>query len=318
MPTTDARLPRLGHPVARSGFGPHGSRWRHWVVREKYRRHAQLAALSNLVRPPRPEPGFGVLTYHRVAPVSRFDGTPLNVRPQVFYRQLAGLLRKGFEAWPLRRALAAHEAAQSIPNNAFVVVFDDGYENVYRFAWPILKELSVPATVFVATGYVGSDEPCSFDDWGMARRELGPRYWRPLTSEQCCTMYDSGLVDIGTHTHGHFDYRGHPEMLRRDLEQSLGWLHAELGLQDATFSYPYGYHDAAMREVVRELPLLCGLTAECGLVAPESDRYSWRRMGAENWDTANTLAAKLNGWYSHWQAVWRRLRHSPIALGAFA
>ena len=308
MSVTDTRLPRLGHPIAPAGFGPCGSKWRNSAVEFKHRMHAHLSVPFDRLFGPRSEPAFGVLTYHRVAPVRRLERTPLNVQPSVFRRQLDGLLRRGFEAWPLRRVLARQDAREEIPSNVFVVVFDDGYENVYRHAWPVLKQLSVPASIFLATGYLNSNEPCSFDDWGIARKHLGPGFWRPLTTSQCREMHESGLIDIGTHTHGHQDFRGHPQIFRSDLERSLDWLRTHLGLRDATFSYPYGFHDAAMREVVRDLPLLCGLTAECGLIRSDDDPYRWRRMGAENWDTPGTLAAKLNGWHSHLQYLWRRWR----------
>lgn len=284
-------------------------------MRLKQLLHAKLSVPPDVLLPPRPEPAVGILTYHRVAPVHRRDATPLNVRPHVFRRQLQGLLRMGFEPWSLRRLLAANASPAEIPNNVFVVVFDDGYENVYRHAWPILEELSIPASIFAATGYVDGARPCSFDDWGIARRDLGPQFWQPLTTAQCSEMHDSGLVDIGTHTHGHFDFRGQPISFRRDLEQSLDWLHATLGLKDATFSFPYGFHDRAMGDVVRELPLLCGLTAECGRLTPGTDPFNWGRLGAEDWDTARTLAAKLNGWYGCLQSLWRRVRNRQLVSG---
>ena len=37
-------------------------------------------------------------------------------------------------------------------NNIAIITFDDGYYNIYNEAWPILKEMKVPATVFVVTG----------------------------------------------------------------------------------------------------------------------------------------------------------------------
>ena len=86
--------------------------------------------------------GFGILLYHRIADeVAGVPAPTLNVTPEQFRAQLSGLLTRGFVAWPLTQLVAAQQAGQMIPSNVFAVTFDDGYENNYRNAWPILREL---------------------------------------------------------------------------------------------------------------------------------------------------------------------------------
>src|SRR3954465_623804 len=90
--------------------------------------------------------GFGILMYHRVAENVRGVATPTwNVTPKQMRRQLVGLLARGFESWPLSKLVAAHLESRPIPANVFAVTFDDGYENNYQNAWPILRELNVAA-----------------------------------------------------------------------------------------------------------------------------------------------------------------------------
>ena len=62
----------------------------------------------------------------------------------------------------------------AIPSNVFAVTFDDGYENNYLNALPILRELNVPATIFVATKYLDTDRPFPFDDWSAAGKSGVP------------------------------------------------------------------------------------------------------------------------------------------------
>src|SRR5262249_10569349 len=91
--------------------------------------------------------GFGILMYHRVA--GRLSGIDLptnNVSPGRLRRQLTGLLARGFESWPLTKLVDAHLASQPVPSNVFAVTFDDGFENNFTHALPILRELNVPAT----------------------------------------------------------------------------------------------------------------------------------------------------------------------------
>jgi peptidoglycan/xylan/chitin deacetylase (PgdA/CDA1 family) len=41
--------------------------------------------------------------------------------------------------------------------NRFVLTFDDGYANVYNEAFPLLRDMGIPFTVFVTTGMVDTD-----------------------------------------------------------------------------------------------------------------------------------------------------------------
>src|SRR4051794_598190 len=129
------------------------------------------AGLSRLLGG-RARSAVGILVYHRVAPVVR--GLPLpsmNVPPERFREQLAGLLGRGFRFWPLRQVLDHHARGLEVPPRIVVVTFDDGFANVYTRAWPILRELQVPATVFVCTAFLDRNEAFPFDTWGLAYQD---------------------------------------------------------------------------------------------------------------------------------------------------
>jgi peptidoglycan/xylan/chitin deacetylase (PgdA/CDA1 family) len=90
--------------------------------------------------------------YHRVSEKD-VDPWSLNVTPRNFSEHLMVLKRHAF---PMRldRLVDAHLEG-NIPNRGTVVTFDDGYANNLYEAKPILERHDVPATVFVATGYIG-------------------------------------------------------------------------------------------------------------------------------------------------------------------
>ena len=48
-------------------------------------------------------------------------------------------------------------AGVKLPGRAFAVTFDDGFENNYSVAAPLLEQLPVPATFYVTTGFIGHD-----------------------------------------------------------------------------------------------------------------------------------------------------------------
>lgn len=259
---------------------------------------------------------FGILMYHRVTDFpAGFPEPTWNVEPERFEEQLAGLLARGFEPWPLSRAIEFHQDARPIPRRAFIVTFDDGYECVYRRAWPILRKLQVPATIFLATAYLDSNEPFPCDDWLAAGdAKVSPDSWQPLTTTQCREMHQGGLIELAAHTHTHDDFRGRPDDLRRDLLQNLHELRERFGINAATFAFPFGivkegFAGKPLSDVARDVGLLCSLSTEPELVHRSSDPFSWGRFPAEQHDTASSLAASLGGWTGALREIKRALKN---------
>ena len=257
-----------------------------------------------------PDNPFGILMYHRVAPVVAAAPRPTwNVTPELFARQLRGLLSRGYRPWPLQRALTCHRAGEPIPSRVFVVTFDDGYDAVYRNAWPILKELSVPATVFAVTSYFDARRPFVSDDWSAAGSEHVPAAtWLPLTTAHCSEMLEGGLIEIGSHTHTHADFRDRPEAFQNDLARSQEVLRDAFGIEQATFAFPFGYYTAEMVAVTRQSGVSCALNVDQELVSPGTDPFAWSRFNVEENDTSVSLAFKLNGWYTALRKAWLWLR----------
>jgi peptidoglycan/xylan/chitin deacetylase (PgdA/CDA1 family) len=191
-----------------------------------------------------------------------------------------------------------------------VVTFDDGFANVYEHAWPILADLGVPATVFIVTAYIGSGEPFPFDTWGRKRCSSAPATtWRPLNWSECKEMQDSGVVEIGSHTHTHADFRGKPDEFERDLSRSLDALARRLGSDARPFAFPFGdvrkgFAGADLAQAARRTAVTCGLTTEIELADPRHDPFTWGRVEAVESDSASTCAAKLTGWYN-WMGTTR-------------
>jgi peptidoglycan/xylan/chitin deacetylase (PgdA/CDA1 family) len=93
-----------------------------------------------------------IVNYHRVLE----SANPLlETEPNIkTFRWQMELLADCFNVMPLHDAVLALESRQ-LPPRAVCLTFDDGYRSVHDYALPILNELALPATVFVASGYVG-------------------------------------------------------------------------------------------------------------------------------------------------------------------
>jgi peptidoglycan/xylan/chitin deacetylase (PgdA/CDA1 family) len=98
--------------------------------------------------------GALILGYHRVAGVAQ-DPFATDVTPQYFDEQLEVLHRC---ACPISlRELVQRLRDGNLPRRSVSLTFDDGYADNLYYAKPLLERYQIPATVFVATGYVGRE-----------------------------------------------------------------------------------------------------------------------------------------------------------------
>jgi peptidoglycan/xylan/chitin deacetylase (PgdA/CDA1 family) len=98
-----------------------------------------------------------ILMYHRVSPrdhgVPDYSPNGMSVTPAEFEMQMQ-FLRRHYEVVPLSRIVAAVRSEQAFSPNMCAVTFDDGWHDVYEYAFPILKQHSIPATIYLTTGFI--------------------------------------------------------------------------------------------------------------------------------------------------------------------
>src|SRR6476661_6268216 len=107
-----------------------------------------------------------VLMYHYVRTVTnRLDraGFDLSVTPLHFAQQMQLLHEKGFHSVTLDDLLGAIRGVTKLPPNPIIITFDDGYEDFYTAAFPILNLYGFSATSFVITGKAGQPNYMSWD-----------------------------------------------------------------------------------------------------------------------------------------------------------
>lgn len=157
-----------------------------------------------------------IFMYHAIAQEPLTEQASLFVRPDAFESQLKYWQSIGCES------LFADEVRQvRHVQRPLVITFDDGYEDNYTQAFPLLKKYGMKATIFVITDQIGK-----------------PGF---LTAQQMQEMAGSGLVQFGSHTAGHrklSDLTG--DAVSNEFERSAQAIEAVTGAAPRTVAYPYG------------------------------------------------------------------------------
>ncbi|MEZ5481318.1 MAG: polysaccharide deacetylase family protein [Porticoccaceae bacterium] len=94
---------------------------------------------------------LSILNYHRVLPEPDFMRMALPTVSEFEWQM--ELLAQHFNPLPLSEALSLMDYGE-LPERAVCVTFDDGYADNQALALPVLQRLGVPATIYVATGYL--------------------------------------------------------------------------------------------------------------------------------------------------------------------
>lgn len=230
--------------------------------------------------------GIPILMYHKISDADEPGVHPyykLCTSPNRFRQHMRFLQARGYQVISLKEAvkLSSIDLSLSTDHPKYVVLtFDDGYQDFYINAWPILKELGYPVTVFVPTAFIrsrldsSSDKspilPNTFSFTSYSSSELwsvtdllgnfadnirefhstpiryplstGGPCGPFLTWDQIFDLHRQG-VDFGSHTVTHAQLHGLDDWskVRRELSDSKKCLQEVLGTEVQDFSYPYAY-----------------------------------------------------------------------------
>ncbi len=194
------------------------------------KKFVKLALLAPAAARRTTEPGLFVLIYHRVG---AGQGQEMDLPLTTFRRQMEWLSSNA-EVLALADGLD-RLAAGPFERDRVAITFDDGYGDVYSRAWPVLRDLALPATVFLATGFMEGESPAPISPGGDVHGERP----RPLGWDQVGEMAASGLVSVGSHTHTHRDLdRLSAAEADEECERSNAVLLGRTGVAPDVFAYP--------------------------------------------------------------------------------
>lgn len=219
--------------------------------------------------------GIPVLLYHHVNDDGG-DMPELTTSPAEFDRQMGALKDAGFETITADELLAYMRGeAVTLPAKPIVLTFDDGYEDNYTYAFPILKKYGYKATIFM----------------------VGINFDRPgrLSGGQIREMAAGGFT-VGGHSMTHPDLTARSgAALREEVAGSKAKAERATGREARYFAYPGGFYNLATVEAVATAGYRGAFTVLTGLNKPGGhDAYFVRRIPVFMFTDFDRLLALLN------------------------
>lgn len=108
-----------------------------------------------------------IVSYHRVvddfAHELKRSIPGLLIAQRTFRHHLEAAARAGYDFASLGDALDVMAGRRTAKKDLLVVTFDDGYRDVYRYAYPVMKQMGVPATTYLPTDFIGTERRFNHD-----------------------------------------------------------------------------------------------------------------------------------------------------------
>lgn len=224
-----------------------------------------------------------ILMYHRVDAVPLGTKHPKNfVTANRLEEQLEGLLSWGYSPIGFAQWMHYRSHRGAIPRFPFIVTFDDGYAD-FDNAWPTLRRLKVPATVFLVASKIGGT-----DDWERDGRRA------PLLDSTRIRELEAEGVEFGGHGFTHVPLAHvSPNEARIEIERCRTALAPLLARPPEVFAYPYSNQNRTIRQLTRAAGFQCAVRGKGRLNGRWVDPFGLRRILMHEGVTAKALRRTL-------------------------
>ncbi len=223
--------------------------------------------------------GASILMYHSVANNKAF----FTVTSNAFKQQLAYIKRKGYRVVFLSELVKMMRTGKLF-SNTVCITFDDGYQDNYKNALPLLKSYNFPATIFVTTGLMG----------GVMRTSDNMEI--PLiTMDELKTMISSGLIECMPHTKNHIELDTlSVEQAAQEIEASKEYIESATHMPARIFAYPRGKYTTELKEYLRLHNWDAAVGVEEGLTHSGADVYALKRNSIDSKTSFIQFKGKLS------------------------
>ena len=175
-----------------------------------------------------------VLVYHSIArhrAGETGEQRELDVDTAGFRRQMDFLAQGKYRVVSFSALVDALNGGHALPDGAVAITFDDGWQDQYEYAFPILARYHFTATFFVYTNAIGN----------------GPAF---MTWDELRQLQRAGMT-IGAHSRTHPVLTDRKVSLAAEIDGSRADIARNIGVTPDVFAYPYGAWDARVAAAVR-------------------------------------------------------------------
>lgn len=208
-----------------------------------------------------------IVMYHYVEYADPKDPgrVKLSISPSVFESQLQAIKKDKFGT----------AFAKDIPSlitlknsKSVALTFDDGYEDFYYYAFPLLKKYHMKGTIYVISNFIG-------------RKGY-------LNEAQIKEMITSGFVELGAHTLNHAYLKDLKEVVAwKEISESKIFLEKKFGIPVLSFAYPFGAFSKETVELVKKAGFTNAVSVVPGIYQHDTNEYFLFRIRPGYINTSN-------------------------------
>jgi peptidoglycan/xylan/chitin deacetylase (PgdA/CDA1 family) len=233
--------------------------------------------------------GARILCYHGISdnPTNHYAVSTSDFSKQIKF------LADNFEVLTLDQLVARIQKNKPLHPKMIAVSFDDGYQDFYTHAFPILRKYRVSATVFLPVGSMDGDS---------RYRQILPQ-GEFLSWNQVRELQQNG-VDFGSHGVSHTSLTKLTQQeIQYELEHSKARLEAEINKPIKGFAYPYGtLRDSSEKigKLIADSGYSWAVTSVSGVIKNKSNPFALRRTVIMSDDGATGFRRALKGALDGW------------------
>ncbi|MGD9625485.1 MAG: polysaccharide deacetylase family protein [Arcobacter sp.] len=208
-----------------------------------------------------------ILMYHSISEhVGNEKHNKWRVKPNDFEKQMHWFYKNNWKSFTISELVKLDE----IPEKSFVITFDDGYEDNYLNAFPILKKYNFKATI-----YLVPNQKTNY--WEEKNTSVLSNL---LNEKQILEMQNSGLIEFGSHTLSHVNLSTiNDEQLLNELKKSKEEVEKITNQECEAFAYPYGKFDDKIVQAVKNVGYKNATVVKRGLFEQNDDVFTIKRVG---------------------------------------
>jgi len=210
-----------------------------------------------------------IFMYHSIGSIKRGEGLrSLHVSPLLFNIQLFIMKILGYKGLDMDRLYPYLKGRKT--GKVFGITFDDGYENNYIKALPILKKYNFYATCYIVANNISGE-----NYWDINKGYVSKKM---MNFDQIEQWIKSGM-SIGSHSLTHLRLADlDSQIAENEITASKKKLEQNFGVKIEHFCYPYGSKNIDIESIVKRAKYKTAVTVERGLANVNKEFFSLPRV----------------------------------------